>query len=187
MWTSTHGVQSNRQYSKMASACRSNSKRPSTLERRVREQISSLRDFTESALVETEYIVKEHVAFSKLMVKRLERASQLGGVLQGMPEMIETINRIQKHSKAMSEHVEKISHKLVEFTTTLEEVQRKDKSLKGRILRWISEVFKALCSVFSLGAGVIGFFDPITATGLGLGSAISSAASSIASKMSERG
>jgi phage-related protein len=87
----------------------------------------------------------------------------------------------------MSEHVEKISHKLAEFTTTLEEVQRKDKSLKGRILRWISKVFKVLSSVFALGAGVAGCFEPITATVLGLGSAISSAASSIASKMSERG
>ena len=135
-------------------------------------------------LHQTEAMVQARSTFSDIMARRLQRASQSGGVLEPAPEVFEIAETIEKHVQAMSIHVETMLSGLGELTRTLEETKQKNDSLKSRILRWLARAFAALSCVFSLAAPVTAVLSPLATPFLAVGSLILSAASEVASTIS---
>jgi hypothetical protein len=120
------------------------------------------------------------------MAKRFQSAAQEGDILKSAPEVIQTAERIRDHSAAMSQHVESMCCDLSDLTKKLEQAKRKDKTLKGRIMRWLARAFKALSFALGVAGGVTSFFLPPVGLGLYLASTISSGASSISSSLGDK-
>jgi hypothetical protein len=121
--------------------------------------------------------------FSDIMARRFKSAAQEGDILKGTPEVIQTAERISDHSAAMSQHVERMCYDLSNLTKKLEQAKQKDKTLKGRIMRWLARAFRALSFALGVAGGVTSFFLPPVGLGLCLASTISSGASFVSSSL----
>jgi hypothetical protein len=150
----------------------------SELERSIRQLVNSLQVSAEGALSQTECIVKAHLTFSNIMAKRFQSAAQEGYILKSAPEVIQIAESIRDHSAAMSQHIEIMCCDLSDLTKKLEQAKRKDKTLKGRIMRWLARAFDALSFALGVVGGVTTFFAPPVGAVL-LGSAIVCGASSV--------
>ena len=159
------------------------SNRPSDLEVEIRDYIGNLEDSSMSALAESENIVRAHQSLGILMAKRLSSGSYDGAIiLRASPELIDLIDEIQDRSESVSKYAGQMRDQLRGLVEILERgTRKKKKSLNQRIFGWLRKIFKVVAGVLSALAAASLVVFHIAAPALAAGSALASAASSIAS------
>ncbi|KIP11877.1 hypothetical protein PHLGIDRAFT_33161 [Phlebiopsis gigantea 11061_1 CR5-6] len=162
----------------------SGSKRPSDLEIQIRSYITGLEDSSLAALNESENILRAHASLGTIMAKRLSEGKAANGkvTLRASPEVISLIQEIQNRSGNVSNHAGRMKDQLCGLVGILERSeQKKKKKLRQSFFGWLKKILHVVSGVLCALAAASMVVFHLGAPVLAAGSALASAAASIAS------